>query len=459
MRYLPLGFDLASERRECLLVGGGAKAASKAGILLKAQARLLVICPDIDASLRDMVNAAGGRCEERECVLDDARDKALIVIAAEELSEPHLRLARCARQSGIAVNVVDQPRESNVVFPAIVDRSPLSFAIHSDGEAPYLSGYWRSRLEGWIPAAWGRLATLCAELKADLRKVVDANRRRRFWERLLESPAASLSLAGRTVEARAAARQLLESEADVGGEVWLVGAGPGDADLLTLRALQLMQRADVVFYDRLVSEAVLERLRRDVERVAVGKAPDCHPVPQSEINRLMIERAESGHRVLRLKGGDPFVFGRGGEEIGELMEMGIPFEVVPGISAANGCACYAGIPLTHRDFASSVRFLSGHPRDGELSLPWERLIEAEQTLVFYMSSQGLAIIGEKLIEHGLASSTPAALIERGTMPDARLEVCDLASLARRRSLRPPVLLIVGEVVALHKKLKWRGENA
>ncbi|MDX9874494.1 MAG: siroheme synthase CysG, partial [Spongiibacteraceae bacterium] len=317
-----------------------------------------------------------------------------------------------------------------------------------------------ARLESTIPAAYGRLAGLLGKFReAAARRFPDIDQRRFFWEEVLDGPIAEMVLAGRADEADRLLTEQLAQAAPVahGGEVFLVGAGPGDPDLLTFKALRLMQRADVVLYDRLVAPEILALCRRDAEQIYVGKARAQHAVPQAQINQLLVDLAMQGKKVLRLKGGDPFIFGRGGEEIEPLAEQGIPFQVVPGITAASGCASYAGIPLTHRDYAQSVRFVTGHLKDNTSNLPWAELVQPNQTVVFYMGLVGLPIICQELVAHGRAPDTPVALIQQGTTPEQRVIVGTLADLPARvaeAGVRAPTLIIVGEVVRLHRKLAW-----
>jgi uroporphyrin-III C-methyltransferase/precorrin-2 dehydrogenase/sirohydrochlorin ferrochelatase len=357
------------------------------------------------------------------------------------------------------VNVVDSPQLCSVIFPAIVDRSPLVIAVSSGGDAPVLARLIRARIETWIPAAYGQLAGLAKQFRAQVKaKFSNVQQRRVFWEETFQGPIAEQALAGRSAEA---ARLLSEKLAGAApralGEVYLVGAGPGDPDLLTFRALRLMQQADVVLYDRLVAPAIIDLCRRDADRIYVGKQRSEHAVPQEQINQKLVTLAKEGKRVLRLKGGDPFIFGRGGEEIEELAANGVPFQVVPGITAASGCAAYAGIPLTHRDHAQSVRFVTGHLKDGSCDLPWAELAAPAQTLVFYMGLVGLPVICQQLIAHGRSADTPAALVQQGTTTNQRVFTGTLETLAQRiaqEQVQAPTLLIVGEVVQLREKLAW-----
>lgn len=360
MDFLPLFHSL--QGRLALVVGGGEVALRKARLLADAGARLRVVAPQIHIELRHLVEQGGGELLERD-YQDGDQPGCVLIIAATDDEPLNAEVSRAANARGIPVNVVDAPALCSVIFPAIVDRSPLVVAVSSGGDAPVLARLIRAKLETWIPSTYGQLAGLASRFRHRVKELLpDLQQRRVFWENLFQGEIAERVLAGRPAEAE----RLLEERLAGGlahiatGEVYLVGAGPGDPDLLTFRALRLMQQADVVLYDRLVAPSILELCRRDAERLYVGKRRAEHAVPQDRINRLLVELASQGKRVLRLKGGDPFIFGRGGEEIDELAAHGIPFQVVPGITAASGCAAYAGIPLTHRDHAQSVRFVTGH---------------------------------------------------------------------------------------------------
>lgn len=457
MDYLPLFFDL--KQQPCLLVGGGAIACRKARLLLKAGARLRVVAPQVVEEVAAMAAASGGEVL-REGYRAAHLEGCILVIAATDNEPLNAQVSADARARKMPVNVVDSPALCSFIMPAIVDRSPLVIGISSGGQAPVLARLLRARIESLVPAAYGRLAGLASRFRERVKAIfTDIDRRRDFWEKNLQGPAAELVFSGREAQAETLLEQQLQQPDTQSprGEVYLVGAGPGDPDLLTFRALRLMQQADVVLYDRLVSEPVLDLVRRDAERIYVGKRRREHAVPQGDINQLLVDLAARGQRVLRLKGGDPFIFGRGGEEIERLADHHIPFQVVPGITAASGCAAYAGIPLTHRDCAQSVRFVTGHLKDNGANLNWPELAEPGQTLVFYMGLTGLREICRALIDHGRSPQTPAALVEKGTTPVQRVLAADIAGLPQlvaEQDVHAPTLIIIGEVVRLRDKLNW-----
>ncbi|EME01335.1 MULTISPECIES: siroheme synthase CysG [Stutzerimonas stutzeri subgroup] len=456
MEYLPLFHNL--QGRRVLIVGGGEIALRKARLLSEAGARLRVVAPSIEAQLAKLVEAGDGECLDRGYDPQDLQGCVLAIAATDD--EPlNAAVSQHANALGMPVNVVDSPQLCSVIFPAIVDRSPLVIAVSSGGDAPVLARLIRARIETWIPAAYGQLAGLAKQFRAQVKaKFANVQQRRVFWEETFQGPIAEQALAGCSAEAeRLLAEKLAGAAPRTLGEVYLVGAGPGDPDLLTFRALRLMQQADVVLYDRLVAPAIIDLCRRDADRIYVGKQRADHAVPQEQINRQLVTLAKEGKRVLRLKGGDPFIFGRGGEEIEELAANGVPFQVVPGITAASGCAAYAGIPLTHRDHAQSVRFVTGHLKDGSCDLPWAELAAPAQTLVFYMGLVGLPVICQQLIAHGRSADTPAALVQQGTTTNQRVFTGTLETLAQRiaqEQVQAPTLLIVGEVVQLREKLAW-----
>ncbi|WP_296230653.1 siroheme synthase CysG [Pseudomonas sp. UBA4617] len=456
MDYLPLFHKLQGGR--VLVVGGGEIALRKARLLADAGAALRVVAPEVDGQLAALAREGGGEVLVRGYQAADLVGCRLVIAATDDTGL-NAQVSADAQALSLPVNVVDAPALCTVIFPAIVDRSPLVIAVSSGGDAPVLARLIRAKLEAWIPSAYGELAGLAARFRHKVKSLYpDVNQRRGFWETVFQGPIAERQLAGQGAEAERLLQAMVDgAPVQQGGEVYLVGAGPGDPDLLTFRALRLMQQADVVLYDRLVAPAIIDMCRRDAERIYVGKRRSDHAVPQDQINRLLVDLARQGKRVLRLKGGDPFIFGRGGEEIEELAGQGIPFQVVPGITAASGCSAYGGIPLTHRDYAQSVRFVTGHLKDGTSNLPWHDLVAPAQTLVFYMGLVGLPTICAELIRHGRAASTPAALVQQGTTRNQRVftgTLADLPELVARHEVHAPTLVIVGEVVQLRDKLAW-----
>ncbi|MEH6485288.1 MULTISPECIES: siroheme synthase CysG [Pseudomonas] len=456
MEYLPLFHKL--QGRTVLVVGGGEVALRKARLLADAGATLRVVTLTIRDDMRQMLESVHGELRLRGYQADDLEGVVLVIAATDD--EPLNQLiSEQAQARGVPVNVVDAPKLCSVIFPAIVDRSPLIVAVSSGGDAPVLARLMRAKIETWIPATYGHLAGLAKQFRAQVKSLFpNVQQRRVFWEDVFQGQVAESVFAGKLDEGkRLLAEKIAGAAPRMLGEVYLVGAGPGDPDLLTFRALRLMQQADVVLYDRLVAPAIIELCRRDAERIYVGKQRADHAVPQDQINQRLVALAKEGKRVLRLKGGDPFIFGRGGEEIEELAAHGIPFQVVPGITAASGCAAYAGIPLTHRDYAQSVRFVTGHLKNGSCDLPWRELSAPSQTLVFYMGLVGLPVICQELIAHGRAASTPAALIQQGTTQTQRVftgTLADLPALVAEHEVHAPTLVIIGEVVQLREKLAW-----
>lgn len=456
MEYFPFFMRLRDQR--VLMIGGGEIATRKARLLLKAGAKLSVVTLEIDVELKQLVEESGGSVELRAYQSSDI-DGAVLVLAATDTAAVNEQISRDAQAHQIPVNVVDSPALCTVITPAIVDRSPLVIAISSGGEAPVLARLVRAKLERLLPASYGRLAGLASRFREAVKqRFKTGDERRRFWERVLEGPVAERVYSGQEDDAdRLLEQQLASADDEVGGEVYLVGGGPGDPELLTLKALRLMQQAEVVLYDRLVSAEVLELVRRDADRIYVGKKRSQHTLEQPAINQLLVDLAKQGKRVLRLKGGDPFIFGRGGEEIELLAEHHIPFQVVPGITAASGCAAYAGIPLTHRDCAQSVRFITGHLKTDNPNLSWPELALPGQTLVFYMGLLGLEQIAHELIAHGRAPETPIALVEKGTTDSQQVIVGELTNIAQKVAacdVKGPTLIIVGEVVSLRSRLDW-----
>jgi uroporphyrin-III C-methyltransferase/precorrin-2 dehydrogenase/sirohydrochlorin ferrochelatase len=460
MDYLPI--FLKVEDRKCLVVGGGKVAARKVALLKRAGAHITIVSPQLCDELRALLEHGSMTHVAREFQDEDLHD-CVLVIAATNDKVVNCRVSELANAQRIPVNVVDSPDLCSFIMPSIIDRSPVQIAVSTGGASPVLARLLRSRLESFIPAAYGRLARLVDDYRERVKqRFTVADQRRYFWENILQGRVAELLFAGHEEKARSALQEAIddtETHYNDPGEVYLVGAGPGDPDLITFRALRLMQQADVVVYDRLVSEPVLDMVRRDAEMIYAGKARDQHTLSQESINQLLVRLAKEGKRVLRLKGGDPFIFGRGGEEIETLAGEGIPFQVVPGITAAAGCASYAGIPLTHRDYAQSCIFVTGHLKDGTVDLDWEQLAKPAQTIVFYMGLHSIPAISRELVAHGLPETTPVALVQQGTTRNQRVYIETLGSmhdLTEREALKPPTIIIVGEVVSLHETLGWFG---
>ena len=462
MDYLPIFYRV--KQRPCLVVGGGAVAARKTSLLLKAGADVKVISPQLHTELERLVEANKIKHEAREFTEQDL-DGCVLVFAATDKRDVNEQISSLANERNLPVNVADNTELCNFIMPSIIDRSPVQIAVSTSGSSPVLARMIRSRLEGLIPAGYGKLGALVENYRDKVKATFPSvEQRRRFWDNILEGTVAEHVFTGHDKEARKLLEKAIEDASDqpqMVGEVFLVGAGPGDPDLLTFRALRLMQQADVVVYDRLVSPAIMDLVRSDAEVVYVGKERAKHTMQQENINQLLVRLAKEGKRVLRLKGGDPFIFGRGGEEIEELAQENIPFQIVPGITAANGCSSYAGIPLTHRDYAQSCVFVTGHLKDGTVDLNWEALAHPDQTVVFYMGLHGAPTLCKELVAHGLPASTPVALVEQGTTPQQRVFTATLDTLLdviANEDIKPPTLIIVGKVVSLHEKLHWIEEH-
>jgi len=453
MDYLPAFHNVRGKL--CLVVGGGEVGTRKAGVLLEAGACVRVVAPEIDPELLGQpgVEPIVARFEPQHL------DGVILVIAATNDRDVNRRVSELAQARHLPVNVVDDPELCSFILPAILDRSPLMVAFSSGGGSPVLTRMMRGKLETVIPQNYSRLARFAVRFRELVKeRVTNPPKRRIFWENALDGVVAEKVLAGDEESAEALLRKMLDGEDNVlRGEVYLVGAGPGDPDLLTFRALRLMQKADVVVYDNLVSKTIVDMTRRDAQRIFVGKQRANHTMHQEEINDLLVRLAQEGKRVVRLKGGDPFIFGRGGEEIETLAAQGIPFQVVPGITAAAGVASYAGIPLTHRDHAQSCLFVTGHLKDGTMNLDWKALARPNQTVVVYMGLHGLNILCGELVRHGMPDSTPIAIVQQGTTQNQRVITGTLATLpgiVERKKPQAPTLIIVGGVVTLHDKLSW-----
>jgi len=461
MEFLPLFHKLSN--KICLVVGGGTIASRRAHILAQAGAQVTVISPVVDENLEKSLEEGAIKCIRSVFDVDAIEHmipQLTLIVAATDSDVVNLAVAQFAEDHNIPVNVASDASKGDVIFPSIIDRSPVIAAVASGSKSPVISRLLRGTLEAALPAHIGKLTDIAGEYRKKVKSVIsDNNRRRAFWESFFQGPAGAAALANDPVTSKEMLETSLEKyDPDVHpGEVYLIGAGPGDPDLLTLKALRLIQQADVVCYDRLVSKPILDLCRRDAKLIDVGKKRSDHTVPQDQINKLLVEYAQKGHRVLRLKGGDPFIFGRGGEELEELAESGVPFQIVPGITAASGCAAYSGIPLTHRDYSQSVRFITGHLKNDTCDLPWHEYAHENQTLVFYMGLVGLPIICSQLIEHGMRPDMPMALVQKGTTPDQKVLLGTLETmpeLVKSNKVTPPTLIIIGDVVKLHDKLAW-----
>jgi uroporphyrin-III C-methyltransferase / precorrin-2 dehydrogenase / sirohydrochlorin ferrochelatase len=457
VQYFPIFLD--TSELQCLVVGAGEVAARKIELLLKTHAKVTVVAPWACDTVLRLQSANKIQFHQRVYQVSDLAQQQLVFVATDD-AEVNRQVHDHARAQNVLVNVVDNIPLCQFITPSIVDRAPITIAISSGGVAPVLLRYLRQKLESVIP----QNVSLLGQFSEKFRDVVkhtlkSVTARRFFWEDVLDGDIAENVLLGNAAlaEEKLLAKLANDANAKQQGEVYLVGAGPGDPDLLTFRALRLMQKADVVVYDRLVSPQIVELVRRDAEKIYVGKAKSKHTVPQEEINELLAREALAGKRVVRLKGGDPFIFGRGGEEIETLVARGVNFQVVPGITAASGAASYAGIPLTHRDHAKSVVFATGHLQDNSINLNWQGLAQPDQTIVFYMGLTGLGIICEQLVKHGLPETTPIAMVQSATTPQQKVitgTFADIQQKAEAVGIQPPALIIVGSVVSLHEKLNW-----
>jgi len=464
MDYFPLFVDLKDQ--PCLVVGGGEIAARKISLLAKTGASITVLAEEFSSSVLELAQQHPLVLINKAFTETDLNKDFRLVVSATDDQETNRLVAKTAHDSRIFVNVVDNPALCSFIFPAIIDRSPIVAAVSSGGAAPVLARLIRAKIETVIPPAYGHLAGLAEKFRDKVKQaIVNPALRRIFWENCFQGQIAEQVFAGNNEQAEQLLREALANphRQSNPGEVYLIGAGPGAADLLTFRALRLMQQADVLVYDHFVSPDIMNLARRDSERIYVGKQRKNHALPQEDINALLAKLAKAGKRVARLKGGDPFIFGRGGEEIETLMQEGIQFQVVPGITAASGCATYAGIPLTHRDHAQSCTFVTGHLKDGTINLNWTQLAAPNQTIVVYMGLVGLEKICQSLIEHGSPKDLPIALIQQGTTQNQRVVTGTLASLPAQVAdldIAPPTLIIIGTVVTLHDRLNWfHGDNS
>ncbi len=456
MHLTPLFISLKD--RKVLVIGGGNVAYRKVRSLLKSGARVLVIAPELNQPL--LRRHADGQIDfrQRPFSKNDIQDQFLVVAASND-PETNKLAAHIATDKNVLVNVADAPDLCTFMLASVLDRKPLRIAVSSGGSSPILARQLRAKLEATVPSNFGQLANFIGQHRSALKqKIPDVKKRRAFWNEVIEGNISELVLGGRMQDADDAIESLIsefQNHDNDTGDVYLVGAGPGDPDLLTFKALRLMQKADVILYDRLVAPKILELCRLEAEMIYVGKQRDNHSVPQDSINKMLVDLALAGKNVCRLKGGDPFVFGRGGEEIDQLSQAGINFQIVPGISAANGCAAYAGIPLTHRDYAHSVVFIAGHRANNDID--WSKTCSPETTLVIYMGLGNLEQIVNNLLEQKLPSSTPVAVVEQGTTNNQRVHTAtlqDLLKTVKHANVAAPTIIIIGQVVRLHQQLDW-----
>ena len=481
MNTFPLFFKL--EDRKVLIVGGGDVALRKADLLSRAGACITVLAPSISTEIQALLSHTKYKAKH-ELIYENYNKAymagARVIIAATDDEALNHQIHADATELNIPVNVVDTPHLCDFIFPAIVDRNPIVIGISSNGKAPVLARLLRARLETLIPQGYGKLAKLAGEFRGEVKaKIPTLTGRRQFWEKAFEGQVSQLMFAGNEYEAAAKLQADLDKTAaviassgknaldnafsesqsvkNVMGEVYIVGAGPGDPELLTFKALRLMQQADIVYYDALVSPQVLDLCRRDADKVFVGKKRSNHAVAQLGINELLVNSAKEGRRVVRLKGGDPFIFGRGGEEIESLRAHGVPYQVVPGITAANAAASYAGIPLTHRDHSQSVRFVTGFLKAGAPNSNFKSFLNTDETVVFYMGLHSLPRLTEGLTDAGRSSDTPIAIVSNASMPNQQVLTGTLETiveLQEKNQLPTPALLIMGDVVSLHHDLAW-----
>ena len=453
MEFFPIFLNL--KRKPVLVVGGGEVAYRKVTALKKAGAQLTVVSPSFHPLFGELSTNDSIRYIENE-FHPYYLDHQYLVVSATDDPQVNTAVYQAATQRRIFVTTVDDLKRSSAIFPAVVDRSPIMIAISSAGKAPVLVRKIKQQLETWLPQSLGQLGTLAGEYRVKVKeRLHHFSARRWFWEDFFQrfSPFQH----HREADVRVYLESELQNPAPKKGHVALVGAGPGDPELLTLKALQVMQSADVIVHDRLVSDAVLAYARKDADYISVGKTAGHHCVPQKEINQILVDLAKEGKVVCRLKGGDPFIFGRGGEEAETLHQQGVAFSIVPGITAASGCSAYAGIPLTHRDHAQHVHIVTGHRKDDSEATDWQALAQSNQTLVIYMGLLRAEVIQQQLITHGRAKETPVAIVENGTRDNQRVisgTLNELSQLIQSNEVGSPGLIIVGEVVALQQSLQW-----
>lgn len=466
MDYLPIFLNI--QNQPSLIVGGGVVAARKADLMIKAGGQVTVLAAELKQEMQQFIQQGKVQWRQETVTVENfpallsSLPRPKVVICATDNPTLNEAVYHTCHAQNIPVNVADQTELCDFILPAIVERDPVTIAVSTGGRSPILARIIKSRLETLIPAGFGRLANLLGQFRDEVKaKIPSPAGRKAFWEKLMNGVFVQKALKNQTQEAESLLQEALQAvnnctEETITGEVYLIGAGPGDPDLMTFKGLQLLQQADVVLYDRLVSPEILDMARREAERIYVGKKSKDHTVPQPDINQMLVKLAKEGKKVARLKGGDPYIFGRGAEEAEELVKTGIPFEVVPGITAAAGCSAYAGFPLTHREFSQSVTLITGHQQAGAEAIDYGRLAHSGDTMVFYMGIKNAPKIQQGLIEHGLSASTPTAIIEKGTTPQQRTTYTTLGKLAetiQQQKIHPPALIVIGEVIQVKERLK------
>ncbi|SFR50004.1 siroheme synthase CysG [Thiomicrospira sp. ALE5] len=446
MDYLPIFMRLKGER--VCVIGGGTIAARKSDLFIQAGAKVEIISPELKGEMARM-HQAGLVSWQPTAFEPSLITGAKLVLAATDDQAVNEAVHQAATEMGIAVNIADQTELCDYILPSILQRGPITVAVSTGGRSPTFARHLRVQLEQALPTGLGEVALLLRQLRQQYNPLIEEDERKHFWQNLLNSAFYQTALEGRWDEARQICAKAFAGHQTPTGEVFLVGAGPGDPDLLTIKALRILQTADVIVYDRLVSEEIINLTRREAERIYVGKSMSNHTLPQEQINQLLVDLAKQGKKVIRLKGGDPYIFGRGAEEQALLREHGVACTVVPGISSASGIAASTGIPLTHRDYAQSVKLVTGHTRQGIVDLDWDCLVDPNQTLVIYMGLSNVDIITRQLIEHGMNPATPMAVIENGTRANQRVLVTDLAQATEQvaqAQIQAPALMMIGKVV-------------
>ena len=455
MKRFPLFVNL--DKLPVLVVGGGDIAERKINLIIKANANVEVLARKFSPNVEQLISKKKLKKIKKSLDISTLSSNYSLIIAATDNKQVNKKLFNFAKKNNILINVVDQPELCTCTFGSIVERGDLVVAISTGGSAPVFARNLREKLETLLPQSTKQLIDFSSTIREKvIRSFSQFNKRRIFWELFFDAFATKKNITKSNLTKLS--NQLIKSLRNKNsGEVFLVGAGPGDPELLTLRSLHLIQKADVCIYDNLVSKDILELVRRDAQMIYAGKLRNNHTIEQKEINKLLVNYAKKGLRVLRLKGGDPFMFGRGGEEISELMAKKIKFQVVPGITAATGVAAYAGIPLTHRDYSQSCIFITGHEKNGELNINWNNLINENQTIVIYMGLNSLPSIVQNLIDYGMRKNMPIAVVQEGTTENQKVVVSTISRVNAKilkTDIQSPVIIIIGEVVKLRKTIKW-----